>query len=144
MSITPDTVREWGYGERRADTNTGIRTGEVVAIDIDCYNEALANRLQELALDHFGGEPPIRIGQWPKRLMCYRTAVKRDKRATGKYALPGLDDKAQLSQIEVLGDGQQLVAYGEHPVTRKPYQWIGVNGGEKFPRIVGRKFPTSF
>ena len=27
--------------------------------------------------------------------------------------------------IEVLGDGQQLACFGEHPDTKQPYEWVG-------------------
>ena len=33
-------------------------------------------------------------------------------------------------KIELLCDGQQLVAFGIHPDTRKPYRWIGGEPGE--------------
>lgn len=124
IDITSDAVRGWGYGKRRNDSNTGIRCGEVVGLDIDVYDPALADRLRKLALAHFGGEPPIRIGQPPKCLMLYRTAVPRTKRVTGKYALPGYGDE-KGSRVEVLGKGQQLVGFGIHPVTLKPFEWIG-------------------
>ena len=27
--------------------------------------------------------------------------------------------------IEILGDGQQLACFGEHPDTKQPYEWVG-------------------
>jgi putative DNA primase/helicase len=124
IDVTPEVIRGWGYGERQNDSNTGIRCGEVVGVDIDVYDKALSDRLRKLALDYFGGEPPIRIGQPPKCLMLYRTASPREKRATAGYKLPGHEDK-KASRIEVLGEGQQLVGFGTHPVTLEPYRWIG-------------------
>ena len=32
-------------------------------------------------------------------------------------------------QVEILGAGQQFVAYGIHPETGKPYQWTDAYGG---------------
>lgn len=124
IALGPDVVRGWDSSHLRADSNTGLRTGELVGIDIDCYSPALSERLQKLALAHFDGEPSIRIGMPPKALLCYRTAVPRGKKATPTYKLPAFEHEKD-SRVEVLGRGEQFVAFGVHPDTKKPYQWIG-------------------
>ncbi len=90
----------------------GIACGEtVVAVDIDLKDDAeLANKVQQLAEARLGVTPAVRIGQWPKTLLVYRA---KEKIATIKR-----------HPIEVLGHGAQFVAYGIHPDTEKPYQWI--------------------
>ena len=59
--------------------------------------------------DTLGQTPAIRIGRAPKRLLVYRAA---EPFAGFKYP-----------PVEVLGLGQQFVAYGRHPDTGEPYQW---------------------
>lgn len=40
-----------------------------------------------------------------------------------------VDEKGEKHQVEILGAGQQFVAYGVHPETGKPYQWTDAYGG---------------
>jgi P4 family phage/plasmid primase-like protien len=60
------------------------------------------------------------VGRAPKRLMVFRADVPFSKRASGFFT----DALGVDHQLEVLGEGQQFVAYGIHPDTRKPYQWV--------------------
>ncbi len=55
------------------------------------------------------GETLVRVGRWPKRLLLYRTETPFPKMKAG--------------QIEILGLGQQFVAFGLHPGTGEPYSW---------------------
>jgi hypothetical protein len=91
------------------DAAIGVATGNVIAIDIDVPDEALAKGIQTLAFDRLGVTNAIRIGRAPKRLLLYRADI------------PFAGFKRQ--PIEVLGLGQQFVAYGIHPDTGAPYQW---------------------
>ena len=51
----------------------------------------------------------MRVGRWPKRLLVYRTLEPFPK-----LKIPGL---------EILGAGQQFVAFGVHPDIGQPYDW---------------------
>lgn len=86
----------------------GLRTGRLVGLDIDLLDPDLAHRVGGLAQARLG-ETLMRVGQWPKRLLLYRTAAPFPKMA--------------LRGVEVLGLGQQVVAFGLHPGTRQPYHW---------------------
>ena len=119
IEISPDEVREWRRGRYRDCTNTGIRTGLLVAIDIDVLEPVLSDRLQDLALKVFGTTPLRRIGKAPKSLLCYRVAETIPKAETPEFILPD----GTKAQIEVLAKGQQFVAYGIHPDTRTEYEW---------------------
>ena len=44
VNVTPAVIRSWETGLTGNDTNTGIRTGPVIAIDIDVFNTELATR----------------------------------------------------------------------------------------------------
>jgi putative DNA primase/helicase len=104
----------------RACRSTGILTGEVVGVDIDVQDEALASKIEALAYETLGPTPLKRIGRAPKRLLTFRTLNPFNKIDGGALYLGD-----QKQKIEVLGQGQQFVAFGTHPETQRPYQWIG-------------------
>lgn len=87
----------------------GILTGEVVAIDIDILDESVAVAIGEVFQQKLGRTDLIRVGKSPKALYLYRTEEPFTK--------------ISLHPIEVLGLGQQFVAYATHPETGKPYLW---------------------
>jgi hypothetical protein len=58
---------------------------------------------------HLGQTELMRIGKAPKALYLYRTNEPFTK--------------ISMHPIEVLGVGQQFVAYAIHPETGKPYEW---------------------
>jgi len=92
------------------DAGVGFACGRIVGIDIDVADQRAALRLQELAFEMLGETPLVRIGQAPKRLLVYRCDVP----------FVSFDTKP----LQVLAKGRQFVAYGIHPVTQRPYEWI--------------------
>lgn len=113
-----------GQARRYSDhTNTGIICGGVVAIDIDVPDAAAAEHLCAMVLALPGGEHALqRVGRAPKTTFIFRAAAARRKQSTGKYLVNGTE-----CQIEILGDGQQFVAFGLHPDIGTPYEWIGAS-----------------
>jgi hypothetical protein len=91
------------------DAGIGIPTGTVIGVDIDVLEAQLASRLEQLAHEMLGDTPAVRFGLQPKRLLVYRAAEP----LSGMKAHP----------IEVLGLGQQFVAFADHPETKRPYEW---------------------
>jgi hypothetical protein len=89
----------------------GIRTGEVIAIDIDILDEAIASKAAQQFIEELGPTPLCRIWKHPKRQLIYRTDIPFSK--------------MKMGQIEVLAQGQQFVAYGIHPETGAKTQWVG-------------------
>lgn len=88
----------------------GVAAGRVIGIDIDvAFSAEVALRIEGLAKQLLGDTPAVRIGNAPKRLLVYRAAAP----------FAGF----KLAPIEVLGLGQQFIAYGVHPDTGKPYEW---------------------
>jgi hypothetical protein len=67
----------------------------------------------------------IRTGQAPKRAILLRTNTPF-KKIIGKVIAPNRDTD---QKIELLADGQQLVVFGTHPKTGKPYSWSGGDPG---------------
>ena len=103
----------------RNHSNTGLLTGHVVGVDLDLPVQELAEQIGHLADAMLGTTPLHRIGKAPKSLRCYRTEVPMPKAETAELILP---DRTKV-QVEVLGDGQQFVAFGTHPLTERPYGW---------------------
>ncbi len=102
-------------------TNTGLLCGKLVGIDIDVNDEALAIEIEGLAKKHLGQDALCRVGQPPKRMLAFRTDVPFKKQTTDLFKLPN----GLTGQVEVLGEGQQFVAFGEHPNPGVTYKWIG-------------------
>ncbi len=113
-----------GQSTYRGDqhSNTGLLCGQLVGVDIDVLDAPLAERLEGLAREMLGDTPLLRIGRAPKRLLAYRTATPMAKAETVEgLKLPN----GSPAQIEILGQGQQFVAYGIHPDTQQDYEWPG-------------------
>ncbi|MEM9840744.1 MAG: AAA family ATPase [Pseudomonadota bacterium] len=96
----------------------GLRTEHFPAIDIDVLDERVADRLlQESAKRH--GQSVERIGCKPKRLLFFKTDTPFSKITSSTW----LDGSGRQHKVEVLGAGQQAVAYGIHPGTQEPYRY---------------------
>ena len=113
IKSTPELIESWD-----ADASIGITTGEVVAIDIDCYDKHVTNALVKYCDKHIG-KGLRRIGRAPKGLLVFRTEENLKKSVSAKYS----DSEGNTNCIEVLGKGQQFVAFGIHPETKEEYQW---------------------
>ena len=92
--------------------NTGILADGLVPIDIDIDDPAIARQARALVLDRLG-EAPMRFRRnSPRCLILYRAAEGEPSKLTltgGAHS----DDNA--CKIEILGRGNQFVAYGSHP-----------------------------
>lgn len=104
---TENEVDIWGNWP---EAGIGIAAGRVIGIDIDVLaSPTVAMEIEALAKRMLGDTPAVRIGHAPKRLLVYRAVQPF---AGFKYP-----------PIEVLGMGQQFIAYGVHPDTGQPYSW---------------------
>lgn len=97
----------------------------IAAIDVDTLDEGLATRFVEWCLQHLGLTCE-RVGLAPKILLPYRAAGEGWGKATGAWFE---DLTGERHRLEVLGRGQQFVAYHIHPDTQQPYEWIDLLGG---------------
>lgn len=102
-----------GYG-------IGVKTRMTPMVDIDCYDEDLVDHMIEVAQD-LCGETLQRVGLAPKTGLVYRAEKPFVKTQSRVY----IDDEGRAVKLEVLGDGQQFVAFHIHPDTEKPYKWLG-------------------
>ncbi len=111
-------IRGWEH-QPRNHNNTGLLTGDLVGVDLDEPVAALAERVGEMAERMLGPTPLHRVGKAPKRMRCYRA-----ERPMAKFETPELLlDDGTVMQVEIMGVGQQVVAYGIHPATGAPYAW---------------------
>ena len=121
----PHRDPETGKVTNCARWGTGILCADTPAIDIDVRDRVAVRALVEIADDMFGGGP-FRIGQRPKVLLPFAAAAPFGKILGRWFALPGedwSDPSFKASRVEVLGAGQQFVAYARHPDTRRHYRW---------------------
>jgi hypothetical protein len=107
--------RRFSAGNFQFNDSVGLVLGDVVAVDIDITDEALAGQVVALALKVFGPSS-IRIGQWPKLVLFFRSATVMKKTKTRS---------TPAGMVEVLADGQQVVVHGIHKHTGEPYKWKG-------------------
>ena len=119
---TARTVEGWARLRDIADhPGLGLACGRAAAADVDVYDPELADAIEALAIEHLGTTPLRRVGQPPKRLLVYQVEDGPLPKAQTPELLKG-DLKAK---VEVLGQGQQFVAFGVHPVTGLPFAWDG-------------------
>lgn len=119
LHATEAQVRKWG-ANGLANASIGIITETTPAIDIDIYDAEVADRMEQWVLDNIPGavDAPRRVGRAPKRLRLFR-AEESFRKQQAEYK----DPSGQKHKLEILGAGQQFVAYGIHPDTQKPFEW---------------------
>ena len=106
--------------------STGLRTGALVGIDIDVVKWEHATKLRSVVQGILGVTPLRRKGA--KGLMLlYRNETPISKIVIGS-------ERPDEAKVEILGTGQQLVAFGIHPGTGKRYEWA--DGGKATPLAV--------
>lgn len=81
----------------------------VAAVDIDARVPERADAMEAVAREALGDTPLLRMGRWPRRVLLYRC---REPVVTVRW-----------QDLEVLGLGCHVLAYGIHPRTGKPYTW---------------------
>jgi hypothetical protein len=97
-------------------TNTGLRTGHLVGNDIDVCDRAHAAQFVQLAEQVLRSTPLERAGSKGVLLVYRNSTPIRKITVAGRGA-----------KIEILGIGQQFVAFGIHPDTNKPYRWLNID-----------------
>ena len=115
---TPDLVRQWA---KEGFKSIGIITRENPAIDLDIYDASMAAEMEAWCLETFG-DTMTRVGRAPKRLLIYSTSTPFTKLDKTYRDPTGVKHK-----VEILGDGQQFVAYGIHPDTKAPFTWTSLD-----------------
>jgi hypothetical protein len=127
IRATPALLRSWVEGDY-ARSGLGILTRKTIGVDLDIPDTKVALHMQAFVEKNFG-RAPVRIGKDPKRLLLYRAAAPFSKINSNAYIDDWdteTDDKGRpiVRKVEILGDGQQFVAFHVHPDTGKAYEWI--------------------
>ena len=124
VKITEDMIRSRTWARSNKTRDTGIRCGDVVALDWDINDKSLLNDLLDLVVDQkiIEESPFVRIGMKPREMWIYRTKEKIGKRSTGFFARPGADPDDKSEQVEILGAGCQFAAFGQRDPTTA-YTW---------------------
>jgi AAA domain/Primase C terminal 2 (PriCT-2)/Bifunctional DNA primase/polymerase, N-terminal len=105
----------------KADTlNTGILCDGWRVFDFDIDNLTLAKNCQNICYDMFGEAPTRFRDNSPHVAIVYRAADGEP---------PKIQIAGNLGKIEVLGRGQQFVAFGDH-ISGTELQWVGDAPGE--------------
>ena len=110
-----------------ATYSIGLLAANFPGVDIDVTDEACALAIEAIALNVLG-PAPSRVGQAPKRLLLYGTDkpfAKMKIFLRGPAGTKGADGKDYA--VEVLGQGQQYLIYGQHP-SGAEYQWVSGSG----------------
>ncbi len=111
--------------------NTGILCDGFRNVDVDIDDAALAGEVRALAVAKLGYTIWRSRADLPRGLLLYRAAYGKP----GKVTIEGAthDPKNSIScKVEVLGFGQQFVAYGQHESGKK-LNWFPV-GPADLPR----------
>ena len=114
---------------RPAETNTGLLTRNNPAFDIDILSNAdAAQAVADLIVEELRdrGRIMVRFGMRPKRAIVCRTdePFKKFKVEFDSSFTDPKTGENKHDAIEVLGDGQQLACFGEHPDTGERYEWV--------------------
>ena len=123
VPLSEDQVAIWA-ADKRGDLNVGLRTGRIAAVDFDLYDAKVAEEVVAAFVAQFG-RAPVRLGQAPKQMLVYAAAAPGTKITSSSWYRPIPDVGEKENRVEILGVGQQFVAYGIHPDTHQPYTWPG-------------------
>lgn len=117
-AVTPEVIASWPT-QIHNHPNTGLLCGNLIVLDIDVLEPGLSANIAALAQLLCGQTPLRRIGRAPKVALFYRASLPLTKMETPELLMPN----ATKAQVEILGAGQQAVAFGIHPDTMQEYQW---------------------
>ena len=134
---TVEDVRAW-CSNGRAMHGAGINARDTPAIDVDVMDPAVADAMSD-AIDRIfpGVTLMTRTGLAPKFLIPFRSD-EPFRKLTSKVYSDGKHDH----KVEILGDGQQWVAYHVHPDTGAPYRWFDGVGEGGIATAARRQLPV--
>lgn len=126
--VTDTEIEGWSRGYLAEAKSTGLLTRIMPTFDIDILNEEASEAVEALVRERFEerGKILVRIGVAPKRAIPFRTDTPFKKTTVNLTAPNGRSGQ----KLELLADGQQVVAFGVHEDTLKPYTWHGGEPGQ--------------
>ena len=119
MALGDSVYSSWVKG--KPNHGVGLRLGgSLYAIDIDILDASCVQKICDELEFEFGIYEFRRTGLAPKTAFLFRCAPGLRKK---KVLI--CDEVGAKHAIEILGDGQQIVAYGIHPDTGSEFAWEG-------------------
>lgn len=102
----------------RMGAGVGVRTGQGLgALDVDVATKDRLAIVMDVLRERGIIKSAYRVGRKPRFLIPFRVAGPEFR---SKSPILYEDDG---ERVEVLYEGRQFVAFGEHPATGKPYEW---------------------
>jgi len=118
FELTAESVRKMAANGSAHD-GIGVLAATTPAIDVDILDEEVAQQMSDEIDRIFAGQSLMtRTGRAPKFLIPFRSDEPFRKLTSKVYS-----DGKHEHKVEILGDGQQWVAYHVHPDTARPYEW---------------------
>lgn len=133
VRCSPKQLRRW-LDNGRESNGVGILARKTPLVDIDCRDAEIVAKMIDFT-EELLGETLQRVGQAPKTGLVYRTDKPFKKVNSRTFIDPDnpTDEAGKTigQKLEVLGEGQQFVAYAIHPDTQEPYRWLDKEGPHK-------------
>jgi Primase C terminal 2 (PriCT-2)/Bifunctional DNA primase/polymerase, N-terminal len=118
--ITAETLDDLiAHAERRGHRHgIGLLTEHFPAVDIDSSSVVMIDHMLNYATALFG-PLMVRVGNPPRVVIVFCSELSFGKMQSAVW----VDQDGGEHRLEILGKGQQVVAYHVHPGTRAPYEW---------------------
>lgn len=112
---TPEEIAQWRQDQ---DLGISIRLEHMIAVDCDVDDAEIAQGIYKILCDLIGEEPPRRTRADSARWLVAMRLAEGEQVLKSRYLLKNGEC------LEVLGKGQQFVAFGRHPKGCR-YEWTG-------------------
>lgn len=112
---TPEEIAQWRQDQ---DLGISIRLEHMIAVDCDVDDAEIAQGIYKILCDLIGEEPPRRTRADSARWLVAMRLAEGEQVLKSRYLLKNGEC------LEVLGKGQQFVAFGRHPKGSR-YEWTG-------------------
>ncbi len=142
LRATIDDVNKWSNS--RYYGGLGVLGEFTPGIDIDVQDREIVDLLIAWCMENIGISP-VRLGNAPRVLIPYAAPPG----GLGPDHSVKYEDILGVShQVDVRAYGQQWVAYGIHPKTKRPYTWSGgelhETDSDMLPTLTGAKLQELF
>ena len=112
---TPEEIAQWRQDQ---DLGISIRLDHMIAVDCDVDDAEIAHGIYEILCGMIGKEPPRRTRADSARWLVAMRLAEGEQVLKSRYLLKNGEC------LDVLGKGQQFVAFGRHPKGSR-YEWTG-------------------
>lgn len=129
--LTAQDLGQW------RDHGVGVLCGQgqwpIVGVDVDISHPTIGPAVIDWCEQHLGSTIQ-RVGAAPRVMLVYRAAASGWAKGASVQFYDPTDPqkpsgKKNEQQVEILGLGQQFVAYHQHPDTGNDYEWVDLMDG---------------